>query len=336
MRRVRPALEPLPALDSRPRSPLEAAYEQYRLERRAELLSEATLQHYDWMLGSFLSWAREVGIRRFQELEVEAVREYRVQMAQRTTRRGRRLQPETLFDVHRALITFFRWAQKDGYRVDPRILELRRPRLAWKEPTLFHFQQLEQILRACNPRVPTEELVIRILVGSGLRVSELCGLSLLGPDGLSDLMLDSLSRGRAELRVRWDAGTKGKRSRRVPIHPKLAVAIKRYQARQRPDVQDDRLLISEHGRPYLRNGIDSIMQRLQHRVGFRVHAHAFRHTFATVATKLGWNFEHLRAAMGHADYKTLQRYIRLASERDLGRREDWITLIAANPAADWF
>lgn len=42
------------------------------------------------------------------------------------------------------------------------------------------------------------------------------------------------------------------------------------------------------------------MDRLQRRVGFRVHAHAFRHTYATVATKLGWNFEHLRAAMGHA------------------------------------
>lgn len=45
-----------------------------------------------------------------------------------------------------------------------------------------------------------------------------------------------------------------------------------------------------------------MMDRLQVRVGFRVHAYAFRHTFATLATKLGWNFEHLRAATGHADY----------------------------------
>ena len=30
-------------------------------------------------------------------------------------------------------------------------------------------------------------------------------------------------------------------------------------------------------------------------------------------TKLGWNFEHLRAAMGHAEYKELQRYVRLAT-----------------------
>jgi hypothetical protein len=59
--------------------------------------------------------------------------------------------------------------------------------------------------------------------------------------------------------------------------------------------------------------VDAMMDRLQRRVGFRVHAHAFRHTFATVATQLGWNFERLRAAMGHADYNVLQRYVRLAT-----------------------
>ncbi|HZU17492.1 MAG TPA: tyrosine-type recombinase/integrase [Candidatus Dormibacteraeota bacterium] len=78
-----------------------------------------------------------------------------------------------------------------------------------------------------------------------------------------------------------------------------------------------------------------MMDHLERRVGFRVHAHALRHTFATVATKLGWNFEHLRAAMGHADYKELQRYVRLATERDLGARRDWLEFIVENPAADW-
>jgi len=52
-------------------------------------------------------------------------------------------------------------------------------------------------------------------------------LALAGPDGLSDGMTESLGRGRVELRVRWDAGAKGPKSRRVPITPKLAAAIKR-------------------------------------------------------------------------------------------------------------
>jgi hypothetical protein len=49
-----------------------------------------------------------------------------------------------------------------------------------------------------------------------------------------------------------------------------------------------------------------------------------------VAAKMGWNFEHLRAAMGHSDYGMLQRYVRLATELDLGSRADWVDLIASN------
>jgi Phage integrase family len=92
------------------------------------------------------------------------------------------------------------------------------------------------------------------------------------------------------------------------------------------------LLISERGGPYTRFGIDAMMDRLEAAVGFRVHAHGFRHTFATVATKLGWNFEHLRAAMGHATSAMLQRYVRLANERDLGPLKDWSEFVVANPA----
>lgn len=138
---------------------------------------------------------------------------------------------------------------------------------------------------------------VRILVGSGVRESKLCGLAVAGPDGLPDLMLDSLQRGRVELRVRWDGGAKGTKSRRVPVTPKLASAIKRYEGRYRRDVEYPNLLINRLGQPYRRFGIDAMMDRLQPRVGFRVHAHGFRHTFATVATQLGWNLEHVRAAM---------------------------------------
>lgn len=86
-----------------------------------------------------------------------------------------------------------------------------------------------------NPALPTEELVVRLLVGAGMRRAEVCGLAVRGPDGLPDLMTDSLQRGRVELRVRGDAGAKGCRSRRVPITPRLAAAVKRYEARHRPE-----------------------------------------------------------------------------------------------------
>jgi integrase len=225
-----------------------------------------------------------------------------------------------------------RWAANEQYGIDSRILTLKPPRVPDKEPTLYHLSQLRRILAACNEELPQEQLAVSILIGSGLRASELCGLSTEGPDGLPDLMLDSLTRGRVELRVRWDAGAKGRKSRRIPIVPKLASAIKRYQARDRRNAATAVLLISERNAAYTRFGIRAMMDRLSEQVGFRVHAHGFRHTFATVATKLGWNFEHLRAAMGHATYAMLQRYVGLAMERDLGSLTEWAKFIAADPA----
>jgi integrase len=123
----------------------------------------------------------------------------------------------------------------------------------------------------------------------------LSGLAVRGPDGLSDVMLDSLERGRAELRVRWDAGAKGRKARRVPITPQRALAIKRYVARHRMKSDLDVLLVNRLGRAYGKWGIDAMMDRLEGRVGFRVHAHGFRHTFATVGTQMGWNLERVRA-----------------------------------------
>jgi site-specific recombinase XerD len=115
-------------------------------------------------------------------------------------------------------------------------------------------------------------------------------------------------------------------------HAQLAAAIKRYEARYRGEALADTVLVSEHGRQYTRSGLQQMMDRLRNRVGFDVHAHAFRHTFATVACQLGWNLERLRAAMGHADYAVLHRYIRLSTERDLGRERDWEDFILATGA----
>jgi integrase len=202
-----------------------------------------------------------------------------------------------------------------------------------KEATVFHIAQLRDVLAACNAERPQEELIVRVLVGSGVRAAELCGLAVRGADGLPDLMLDSLDRGRVELRVRWDAGAKGKKSRRVPITPKLAAGIKRYEARHRDHARVPSILVNDRGLSYTPWGIDQLMDRLEKRVGFHVHAHAFRHTFATVASQAGWNLERLRAAMGHADYTVLHRYVRLSSERDLGPVAEWANHIVIDGAS---
>jgi hypothetical protein len=90
---------------------------------------------------------------------VDLVREYRVWVSQRPTNRGRLPEPATLNDLHRLLMTFLRWAEDEGYAVDPRMRRLKAPRVPLKEATELHIAQLRDVLAACNPVRPQEELI---------------------------------------------------------------------------------------------------------------------------------------------------------------------------------
>ena len=308
---------------------LEDAFALFRLERVGNRAAPATLKHYDFHLPRFFSWLRanQPEVNDVDQVSVTHLRLYRAAEAERLNRFGRPISAETLHGSHRCLRAFFRWADLEGYDIDHRVLRLPKVRLPIKEADVFTITQLRKILAVCNPKYPQQELAIKILVGSGVRAAELAGLCAVAPDGQPDLMLDSMNRGRAELRIRWDAGAKDQKTRRVPITNKLATAIKRYETRFRPRVDDRALLISAHGRGYNHWGLQSVINRLERDCGFHIHMHAFRHTFATVATQMGWNFERLRAAMGHSDYQVLQRYVRLATDRNLGPRKDWADFI---------
>jgi site-specific recombinase XerD len=179
------------------------------------LVTPRTLEFYDLRIGEFFAWLRREApaVERVEDVDINHLRGFRGYMASRPRPDGKPLSAETVHASYRAVHTFFAWTERDGYAIDMRLLRLRAPRCPRKEPTPYHVNQLRANLVACTRR--EETLAIRILVGSGVRISELSGLAVRGPDGLSDLMLDSLERGRAELRVRWDAGAKGRKSRRA-------------------------------------------------------------------------------------------------------------------------
>jgi site-specific recombinase XerD len=111
------------------RSQLETAYQHFRLEREGNLLSANTLENYDALVRPFLAWAGTSGVRRFADLDLGTMRAYRAQEATQVGKHGRKLRPHTVLDSHRALLTFMRWAQAEGYEFDARILELKRPKV---------------------------------------------------------------------------------------------------------------------------------------------------------------------------------------------------------------
>jgi integrase len=190
----------------------------FRAGREGDLRSPRTLEYYDGMLVPFLDWAAACGITTFAEVEVRAMRAYRLHLATRAGKHGRRLSSHTVLHSHTSILSFMRWADAEGYDIDVRILDLPRPKVSEPEPDVFHMDQLRSVLEACNPALPQEALAVRILVGSGLRASELCGLAVAAPDGMSDVLMDRLPDG-VELRVRWRSHLLLGDRERVGVHP---------------------------------------------------------------------------------------------------------------------
>jgi site-specific recombinase XerD len=305
------------------------AIELFILERRADKKQPSTIRYYRQQLGLFCTWLAQQDVPGDgpEDVSKALILAYRLHLQERGHTRlvGQPLQHTTLVASQRAVRTFFAWAEEEGYVIDGRILKLRKTRVPQKDATVYTLSQMNDILAACAS--PTEELAVRLLVGTGVRLSEAVGVCLRGPDGLPDLETDNLGRGCATLRVRWDAGAKGLKTRRTPVAVPLMKAIRRYELRDRPRVTSPQLLITRRGEPYKTWGLDSVMDRLQERVGFHVHAHAFRHTWASVMVQSGWSLEHVRSFIGHTDYTTLHRYVRLATERDLGDLDRWAQLV---------
>ncbi|MDQ2897087.1 MAG: hypothetical protein M3Y09_15820 [Actinomycetota bacterium] len=85
---------------------------------------------------------------------------------------------------------------------------------------------LQHTTLVAQQRAPRTFFAWAELIGTGVRLSEAAGVCLRGPDGLPGLEADSLGRGCATLRVRWDSGAKGLKTRRPPIAVSLMKAIR--------------------------------------------------------------------------------------------------------------
>ena len=147
-----------------------------------------------------------------------------------------------------------------------------------------------------------DDAVLELLYGSGLRVSELCGL---GPDDLD------LSRRRLTV---WGKGSK---QRVVPLSAPACVALEQWIGHGRRVLATsaspaDALFLNRRGG---RLGPRDVRRLLDRRSPSPTHPHALRHTFATHLLDGGADLRAVQELLGHADLSTTQHYTHVSKER---------------------
>lgn len=266
-------------------------------------LAENTLSSYRLDLRSLAEWLahHDCDLLRAQAIDLQSFLAERIEGGYKATSSARLLS---------AMRRLFQYLYREKIRSDDPSAVLSSPKLPQRLPKDLSEAQVDALLNAPSVDQPLElrdKAMLEVLYATGLRVSELVGLT------LSDV---SLRQGVVRI-----IG-KGNKERLVPLGEEAVYWIEQYL---------------EHGRPWLLNGqtLDVMFpsnraqqmtrQTFWHRIKHyailasidseKLSPHVLRHAFATHLLNHGADLRVVQMLLGHSDLSTTQIYTHVATER---------------------
>jgi integrase/recombinase XerC len=296
-------------MESRPTGaqPIAHLVELYLLRCRVEGKSESTVHAYRWTLGRFLRDLAEHGMPlAASSITQEHVYRYLGSFAH--------LSLDTRHRYFREVRCFFSWLIEAGHLEASPFAHVRNVRLPNKIVQPFTREDVKLLLAACpgEPAGVRDRAIIMTLLDTGLRVSELAQLN------LDDVNLELM-----RLRV---LHAKGNKQRVASFSAASKRDLVRYLELRGDEPGPLFCATDGHGKlrtaAYLHSsGIKQMLRRLGRKTGLpKVHAHRFRHTFATWAIDQGARELDVQLLLGHSSPDMVRRYTSSYNAEQAARR----------------
>jgi integrase/recombinase XerD len=207
------------------------------------------------------------------------------------------------------LRTFFGFLLREGAIAQDPTEHLRAPRQWQTIPKFFNLGEIEKIGQAIDTSKPTglrDRAMLELLFATGLRVSELCRVSI----GDLDTRLGVLR-----------AMGKGNKQRLVPVGRQALQAVEEYSKDGRPALLKGRasryLFVTARGGCMTRQGFWKLLATHGRKAGIfhGITPHVLRHSFATHLLEGGADLRSVQVMLGHADISTTQIYTHVMRSR---------------------
>lgn len=264
--------------------------EKLKLECQRRGLSPRTIETYAQCLNQFLKVKRKQNSE-LKSITKEEIKEYL----------DRFLDCPNTLNVHLNAIKFFFQEvlhKKLTVNVHFSKTPKRLPEFLTKEETIRFLNVIENF---------KHRLMIELMYGTGMRVSELVSLK------VKDFCFDN--------NYGWIRQGKGRKDRLFILPLKLKERIQELIASQKLN-SDSWLFPGQSGDHYSVSSIQAIVKNAKKKAGIEknIHPHTLRHSFATHVIQNGYSLMELQPLMGHSKLETTMIYLHTASPNMLNVR----------------
>lgn len=257
-------------------------------------LSKNTLEAYRRDLSNFFDFCNDIDISKIQRTQINSyVRNLH----------EKKYSPTSIMRKIASLRGFFKWACANEKTKSNPTLTLEQPKIPQKLPKVMTAEEINSILNQNLSKL--HRVIIELLYGCGLRVSELVNLKIYDFD-LNGKYLECTG--------------KGSKDRIVPLGKKAIIAIKNYLPEreynlQKYNLQSKQLLINEKGKQVTRQEVYTFIHEQGKKLHKAISPHTLRHTFATHLLENGADLRVVQELLGHSDVSTTQLYTHISKKR---------------------
>jgi len=269
-------------------------------------LSDNSIRGYVTDLESFLKHMEKLGIFEFDQLEIEHIRSWLANLQSTGVARS------TLTRRIVSIRAFTNWAAANGWLSSDLGANLSVPKPHKVLPEVLNVNEAATVIKSLeikaaeqpNPLNIRDLAIVEVLYGSGIRVSELCGLD-----------LSDIDNSRNTLNVIGKAG----KQRVVPLGIPAMKALDKYLNSARADlanqVSQAAVFLGLRGKRIDQRTVRQVVYEAMKAVGATMGPHGLRHTAATHLLEGGADLRTVQEILGHSSLSTTQIYTHVSPER---------------------
>lgn len=284
-----------------------ARFEDYlRIERS---YSEHTTNSYINDIFEFVNYVKRMGFYNICKLRPNVARYYLTYLNEKkyeATSVARKLS---------SLRSFYRFMIIEGYTDVNIFTEVSAPKKPKRLPEQVFPQEIEDMFQSIDTNTVIGRrnyALLEVLYGTGIRVSELCGLRLKDIDFYNNTIT---------------VFGKGSKERMIPIYEGLIDTLKDYINYSREELllknkdenkgKIDKLFLNFKGGELTVRGVRVILDEITNHTSekFKIHPHMLRHSFATHLLNNGADLRSVQELLGHVNLSTTQIYTHVSKEQ---------------------